>query len=204
VRYDTPGQELVRYGAERELGTSYGPTHGVRLIAATLDPATLKPESTWYLVTSLSLEAASPEVVDAWDRLRDWIEHFYQPVKHELGWADSQMRPERAIVRHWQLVLLAYTFTLLVGALPPPAEPDDTGTADRPELPREQAGKKTRHHGQATGGVAGGTAAGAGVALPVGSAGDLLATLVERRPTARAGRAPRASRPRAPAGSPPS
>jgi hypothetical protein len=28
------------------------------------------------------------------------------------------MRSERAIVRHWQLVMLAYTFSLLVGALP--------------------------------------------------------------------------------------
>jgi SRSO17 transposase len=200
VRYDTHGQELVRYVAELELGTSYGPTRGVRLIAATLDPATLKPESTWYLATSLSLEEASPEVVYEWYRLRDWIEHFYKPVKHELGWADYQMRPERAMVRHWQLVLLAYTFSLLVGALPPAAAPDDIRPADQPDLPPEQAGKKTGRNGQATGRVAGGAASGAGVALPVGSAADLLATLVEQRPAARAGRAPRPSRPRPPAG----
>jgi hypothetical protein len=207
VRYDTHGQELVRYVAELELGMTYGPTRGVRLVAATLDPAKLKPESTWYLATSLSLEAASPEVVYEWYRLRDWIEHFYKPVKHELGWADYQMRPERAIVRHWQLVLLAYTFSLLVGALPPSAEPDDRSTADHPDQPAEQAGKKTEHdgqaNGQATGRVAGGTAPRAGVALPVGSAADLLATLVEQRATARAGRAPRPSRPRPPAGSSP-
>jgi hypothetical protein len=43
----------------------------VRLIAATLDPATLKPNSAWYLATSLSLEEASPEVVYAWHRFRD-------------------------------------------------------------------------------------------------------------------------------------
>jgi hypothetical protein len=65
VRNDTHGKEVVRYVAELELGTPYGPIRGVRLIAATLDPAKLKPESTWYLATSLSLslEEASPAVV---------------------------------------------------------------------------------------------------------------------------------------------
>jgi hypothetical protein len=203
VRYDTHGKELVRYVAELELGTSYGPTCGVRLVAATLDPAKLKPESTWYLATSLTCEEASPEVVYEWYRLRDWIEHFYKPVKHELGWADYQLRPERAIVRHWQLVLLAYTFSLLVGALPPPAEPDSPSTTDQPEPSTDQAGKKTEHHSQATGHLARGAAPSAGVALPVGSAADLLATLVEQRPAARAGRAPRPSRPRSPAGGSP-
>src|SRR5260221_13111234 len=101
VRFDTHGKPLVRYVAELELGPSYGPTKGVRLIAATLDPATLKPESTWYLATSLPLAEASAEQVYEWYRLRDWIEHFYKPAKHELGWADYQMRPERAMVRHW-------------------------------------------------------------------------------------------------------
>jgi len=47
VRYDSHGQELVRYIAELELGPSYGPDKSVRLIAATLDPTRLKPESTW-------------------------------------------------------------------------------------------------------------------------------------------------------------
>src|SRR5262249_30243187 len=81
------------------------------------------------LATSLPLEEASPEVVDEGYRLRDGIEQCSKPVKHELGWGDYQMRPERAIVRHWQLVLLAFTFSLLVGALPPPAEPDSTGAS---------------------------------------------------------------------------
>jgi hypothetical protein len=50
--------------------------------------------------------------------LRDWIARFYKPVKQELGWADSQVRPERALMRHWHLVLLAYTCSLVVGAGP--------------------------------------------------------------------------------------
>ncbi len=122
VRFDSHGEELIRYIAELELGPSYGPTKSVRLVAATLDPRQLKPESTWYLATSLPLAEVSAEQVYEIYRLRDWIEHYYKPVKHELGWADYQVRPERAIVRHWQLVMLAYTFSLLVGALPEGAQ----------------------------------------------------------------------------------
>jgi hypothetical protein len=106
VRFDTHGKELVRFVTERDLGPSYGPTTSTRLIAATLDPKRLKrlkrlkPESTWYLATSLPLAEVSAEHVDEIDRLRDWIEHYDKPVQHALGWADEQMRPERAIVRH--------------------------------------------------------------------------------------------------------
>src|SRR5258708_7278272 len=63
VHADSHGKPLIRYVAELELGPSYGPTRGVRLIAATLDPATLKPESTWYLATSFPLSEASAEPV---------------------------------------------------------------------------------------------------------------------------------------------
>src|SRR5262249_47457293 len=113
VRCDSHGKELVRSIAELNLGTTYGPTTGIRLIAATLDPKRLKPESTWYVATSLPLAAVSAEQVDAISRLeisrlRDWIAHYYKPVTHELGWAEYRMRPEQAIVRHWQLVMLAY------------------------------------------------------------------------------------------------
>jgi SRSO17 transposase len=202
VRFDSHGQELVRSIAELELGPTYGPDTGVRLIAATLDPRQLKPESTWYLATSLPLAEVSAEQVYELYRLRDWIEHFYKPVKHELGWADYQVRPERAIVRHWQLVMLAYTFSLLVGASitseapasapPSSAAPPETaagkkirtssGVGDRRQRVRG-AGRLERH-----------APAGAQLALPVGSAAALLATLVHERPTARTGRAPRPSR----------
>jgi hypothetical protein len=53
-------------------------------------------------------EATTEQVYEIY-RLRDWIEHYYKPAKHELGWADYQMRPEGAIVRHWHLVMLAFT-----------------------------------------------------------------------------------------------
>jgi SRSO17 transposase len=189
IHADSHGKALIRYVAELELGPSYGPTKDVRLIAATLDPATLKPESTWYLATSLPLAQASPEQVYALYRLREWIEHFYKPAKHELGWADYQLRPERAIVRHWQLVLLAYTFSLLVGALPitptaapaPPAPdpspaPAATGggkIGPRPSPRVRGAGRLDRH-----------AAPRPQLAVPVGTPAALLDTLVARRPTA--------------------
>jgi len=183
IHADSHGKALIRYVAELELGPSYGPDKGVRLVAATLDPATLKPESTWYLATSLSLREASPAQVYALYRLRDWSEHFYKPAKHELGWADYQVRPERAIVRHWQLVLLAYTFSLLVGALPTTAlaaSPSPTAEATGGEkigprpYPRVRgAGRLERH-----------AAARPQLALPVGTPAAVLDALVARQPTA--------------------
>ncbi len=200
VRFDSHGKELVRYVVELELGTAYGPIRGLRLIAATLDPVHLKPESTWYLTTSLPVVQVSAEQVYEIYRLRDWIEHYYKPVKHELGWADYQMRSERAIVRHWYLVLLAYTFSLLVGALPQGAATSldaPPAAADAPES--VSVGGKIRTTAQrrrvrGAGRMERDAAPGAGMALPLGSAAALLETLVERHPTARAGRAPRPPR----------
>jgi SRSO17 transposase len=112
----------------------------VRLIAATLDPARLQPESTGYLATSVPLEQASAEQVYERYRLRDGIEHSYKPVKHELGGADYQSRSERAIVRHWQLVMRAFTFSLLVGVVPT-ASPH---TSPSPEQESTGGGKQWR------------------------------------------------------------
>ncbi len=199
--YDSHGKELVRSIAELELGTAYGPTRGVRLVAATLDPVQVKPESTWYLATSLPLAQVSAAQVYAIYRLRDWIEHFYKPVKHELGWADYQVRSERAIVRHWQLVLLAYTCSLLVGAVPSAAPPPPAlSTTPSPEQEATGGGKISarpsteRARVRRAGRLGGDAAPREELALPLGAAATLLATLVERRPTARAGRAPRPRR----------
>jgi hypothetical protein len=97
--------------------------------------------------------------------------------------------------------MLAFTFSLLVGAvptssseaatLPPSSPPPETaaggkisGIADQPARRRVRgAGRLERH-----------AAVGTQLALPLGSAAGVLATLVEQRPTARTGRAPRPSR----------
>jgi SRSO17 transposase len=216
VGFDSHGKELVRYIAELALGPSYGPDKSVRLVAATLDPTTLKPESTWYLATSLPLAQVSAAQVYALYRLRDWIEHFYKPVKHELGWTDYQVRAEQAIVRHWQLVLLAYTFSLLAGAgagaravpsrPPPPLTDSGPATATSPPAapaPDQAAGggkirPAIRQHVWRAGDLGGDAALGAELALSLGTAAALLDALVQQRPTARAGRAPRPSRQRSP------
>jgi SRSO17 transposase len=187
VRLDSHGKALVRYVAELELGTAYGPSRSVRLIAATLDPAKLDPQSTWYLATSLSLAQATPEQVYELYRLREWIEHYYKPVKHELGWADYQMRPEQAIVRHWQLVMLAYTFSLLVGT---PAESTPAATVPLPAADATGSGEKRRTRIRGAGRLERRAAPGASVAVPLGPPPALLATLVDGPTAPRTGGPP--------------
>ncbi len=85
VRCDSYSKELVRYIAELELGPTYGPTKSVCLVAATLDPAILKPESTWYLATSLPLGEVSAEQVYEIHRLRDGTLAFLQAGEARAG-----------------------------------------------------------------------------------------------------------------------
>jgi SRSO17 transposase len=163
IQHDSHGKELRRYVAELELPPYYGPERPTRLIAASADPSTLKPDATWYMTTTVPLAQATARQVYERYRLRDWIEHYYKPVKHELGWADFQVRPARAIVRHWQLVMLAYTFSLLQEALPPP------------EAVVGRGGKIT-----AAPHLAGQLAHGPRLAVPVGAPTSVLAELVQR------------------------
>jgi SRSO17 transposase len=135
VRKDTHGKDIVRYVAELSLGMAYGPTKQLRLIAATDDPEKLKADFTWYMATNLPIaEASAVEVYELYC-LRDWIEHYYKPAKHELGWADYQVRSAEAITRHWLLVMLAYTFSLIAGITP--------ATVPESEVSTEASGEKT-------------------------------------------------------------
>ena len=186
VRLDSHGRELVRYVAELELGPVYGPTTGIRLIAATDDPAALRGDSTWFMATNLTCAEADPAEVYRLYSLRDWIEHYYKPAKHELGWADFQVRPEHAIVRHWHLVMLAFTFSLLIGA--PAAAPVEPAAAPT-------SGEKIRAPAR----LAGHAPGGAPLAVPVGAPAAVLAHVVDRPASTRARRAPRPRRPLTPA-----
>jgi SRSO17 transposase len=174
-RTDSHGKTLVHYVIELELGNAYGPRRNWRLIAATTDPRVLKKDATWYLLTTLPLQEAGPREVYETYCLRDWIEHYYKPVKHELGWADFQTRDAEAIIRHWQLVMLAFTFSLLTEAPPP-------GWVRHTEQERAAGEKITPPHR-----VAGDAAQGPGVAVPVGAHHSLLAELVGRSTAAGAG-----------------
>jgi hypothetical protein len=91
-------------------------------VVATSDPRTLPQASTWYLITNLplpgtrraaqhpSLPAAELTEVVRLYGWRQWIEQGDQQVKQELGWADFQVRSDRAIRRHWALVCCAFAF----------------------------------------------------------------------------------------------
>ena len=183
VRQDSHGKALVHYVVELELGNAYGPRRTCRLIAATTNPRKLKKDATWYLLTTLPLQEASPQEVYETYCLRDWIEHYYKPVKHELGWADFQTRNAAAIVRHWHLVMLAFTFSLLTEA--PPA-----GWV-RHTAQDTAAGKKIG----TTDRVAGDAAASARLALSLGPDQPLLAELVARATATGARRPPGTRRP---------
>jgi SRSO17 transposase len=114
------GHTETWWAAELTLG-GYGPDRPTRLVAATTDPATLPEVSTWYLATNLPrpgspqegewpVRAADLSEVVRLYGLRNWVEQSYKQAKQELGWADFQVRGDRAIRRHWELVYSAFCF----------------------------------------------------------------------------------------------
>jgi hypothetical protein len=120
VRRFHDGHEETWWAVDLRLGGTYGPDRSYRLVVATSDPRTLPKASTWYLVTNLPLPetmrarehprlpaADLTEVVRLYG-LRQWVEQGYKQVKQELGWADFQVRADRAIRRHWALVCCAF------------------------------------------------------------------------------------------------
>jgi hypothetical protein len=120
--------------------------------------------------------------------LRNWVEQGYKQVKDELGWADFQVRGDRAIRRHWTLVCCAFSFcwhagqaqavTPGTGPAPPAATAAPPAAAARGARQRLDPGRRHRAGGRHRGVVAAGTAAGARLAGPVGVAAALLAWMV--------------------------
>src|SRR6266496_4168403 len=101
---------------------------------AAAGPARLPKLTTWYLVTNLArpnrprrarpafAPADLAEVVRLYG-LRNWVEQGYKQVKGELGWADFQVRSDRAIRRHWTLVCCAFSFCWRAWFAEHPAQP---------------------------------------------------------------------------------
>jgi hypothetical protein len=188
------GHTETWWAAEAALpAAGWGPDRRLRLVVATTDPARLPRLSTWYLVTNLPRPgrrrrgrppfppADLAEVVRLYG-LRVWVEQGYKQVKHELGWADFQVRSDRAIRRHWTLVCCAFSFCWrawfaeqAAAPLPPDAQPAAAGARGE-EAGRH--GRQTRH-----GRVAADAAPGARLADPVGRARTLLAGVVDQAPT---------------------
>ena len=99
----------------------YGVEKANRAVVVTTDPINLPELSTWYLVSNLpadgseraktsEIKPASVATIVRLYGLRMWVEQSYKQVKGTLGWAEYQVRSDRAIRRHWALVCCAFTF----------------------------------------------------------------------------------------------
>jgi SRSO17 transposase len=186
------GHTETWWAADAKLpAAGWGPDRRIRLVVATTDPVRLPKLSTWYLVTNLPrpgrrrAAAFAPadlaEIVRLYG-LRNWVEQGYKQVKHELGWADFQVRSDRAIRRHWQLVCCAFCFCWRAWfATPPPAA---SPSEDQPAAAgaRGETTQQQREHARRGGGLAAGAAPGPRLADPVGRARALVAGMVDRAP----------------------
>jgi hypothetical protein len=124
----------------------YGPDKTERSIVATTDPETLPDLSTWYLVTNLPAPTehlgseppfppASLEEVIRLYGLRMWVEQSYKQVKHALGWSQYQVRSDKAIRRHWQLVWCAFSFCWYHASHPSASATQEAKAPSEPEAP---------------------------------------------------------------------
>lgn len=176
------------------------PEKTLRLVAVTTAPARLPADSTWYLLTNLPppdaphaptspLAPADLAEVARLYGLRTWVEQGYKQMKQELGWADWQVRTDRAIRRHWALVCAAFSFCWWAWSRAPDgsAVPTGTTTANQP-VPVTNPGRGKNVAGRrpprrpAERPLAGGAAAGAGLAASVDPALALVARLVVAAP----------------------
>jgi hypothetical protein len=195
VRRFRDGHRETWWAADLRL-VGMAPEKTLRLVAVTTDPARLPADSTWYLLTNLPHPdaphaATSPiapanlaEVARLYG-LRTWVEQGYKQMKQELGWADWQVRTDRAIRRHWALVCAAFSFCWWAWSRAPDATALPTGTAaaDQPvPVTSPGRGKNVAGHRAARRPaerpLAGGPAAGAGLAAPLDPALALVARLV--------------------------
>jgi DDE superfamily endonuclease len=160
----------------------YGPDKMQRAIVASTDPESLPDATTWYLVTDLPAPSQAPdreppfaearleEVIRLYG-LRMWVEQSYKQVKHALGWSQYQVRSNKAIRRHWQLVCCAFSFCWYHASHGSSNAIDGPQEASEPEVPpqtsvpadaagtgkKNQRGKRSSTAGILADGVAGGT-----------------------------------------------
>jgi hypothetical protein len=185
------GHTEVWWAADAALG-GWGPQGPHRLVVATTDPERLPGHSTWYLLTNLPRPAGRrapaadlAQIVGLYG-LRNWVEQGYKQVKGELGWADFQVRGDRAIRRHWTLVCCAFSFCWHAGqaepgltAVSPPLAATAAARGAQQCLDPDRVPTKGRRRGV----VAAGAAPGARLAGPVGVAAALLARMVDQPAT---------------------
>ncbi len=129
----------------------YGPDKTERAVVATTDPQTLPDLTTWYLVTNLPAPTAGPgtdspfpaasleEVIRLYG-LRMWVEQSYKQVKHALGWSQYQVRSDKAIRRHWQLVWCAFSFCWYHASHPTASPGEEAREPSEPAVPLYSSG----------------------------------------------------------------
>jgi hypothetical protein len=181
----------------------YGPARTERAIVASTDPASLPDLSTWYLVTNLPAPPpvsgsegpwppASLEEVIRLYGLRMWVEQSYKHIKHALGWSQYQVRSDRAIRRHWQLVWCAFWFCWYHASHSTATTTQEAPKRPEPpappasEVPAERAGRGKKNQrgkrGAATSVLAAGIAGSARVVGALDHAAALLERLVATTP----------------------
>jgi len=182
----------------------YGPDKTERAIVASTDPQTLPDLSTWYLVTNLPAPTQRPgpealfppasleEVIRLYG-LRMWVEQSYKHVKHALGWSQYQVRSDKAIRRHWQLVWCAFSFCWYHASHPSTSATQAAKVPSEPaaplhfSVPAEAAGTGEKNQRgkrrSATSVLAGGAASRARVVGALDHAAALLEWLVAAAPT---------------------
>jgi hypothetical protein len=109
-----------------------------------------------------------------------WVEQRYKQVKTTLGWAEYQVRSDRAIRRHWTLVCCAFTFCWWHASHQGVKHQYPNETVEQAEPPndgeRATLEKKLQH--SAKGVVAKSLATSSGLAGAVDTAMAILAGLV--------------------------
>jgi hypothetical protein len=188
TRHFRDGHTETWWAADAQLG-GWGPARRLRLVVASTDPGSLPGHSTWFLLTNLprptsrrAQQADLAEVVRLYG-LRNWVEQGYKQVKGELGWADFQVRSDRAIRRHWTLVCCAFSFcwqSWFAEHPAQPASPDPQAAAPSATRGAKSTGHPRRSSPQEL--VADGVASGAGLAGPMERAATLLAVVVASAP----------------------
>ena len=185
------GHTETWWAADAQLG-GWGPDRRLRLVVATTDPAKLPGHSSWYLLTNLprpatrrAQQADLTDIVRLYG-LRNWVEQGYKQVKGELGWADFQVRTDRAIRRHWTLVCCAFSFCWQAWFAehptgPAPPELQAAPTAARGAQPTGHRRRTSRQDF-----LAGGVARSTGLADPLERAVALLAIVVAGAPASSA------------------
>jgi hypothetical protein len=182
----------------------YGPDKTERTVVATTDPQTLPDLTTWYLVTNLpALTKRSPaeqqfapasleEVIGLYG-LRMWVEQSYKQVKHALGWSQYQVRSDKAIRRHWQLVCCSFSFCWYHASHPCSRRTAEELQGTEPEIPlltnvpaHEAGTRKKNQPGNAsatTGVLAGSFASGTGMVGAMDHALARFSSVVRTAPT---------------------